>query len=131
MRPTAGSARSPAKSPLAPARTFESSAHRGADILRTVKGARTSLRLRIVPGARRSGIVGRHADGWKVRVAATPEAGRANEVLLRLLARTLDLPRRDLELTRGRTSRDKIVTLEGLTGEVADEKLAAAAEHDR
>jgi hypothetical protein len=96
-----------------------------------VKGARTSLRLRIVPGARRSGIVGRHADGWKVRVAATPEAGRANEVLLRLLARTLDLPRRDLELTRGRASRDKIVTFEGLSSEVADEKLAAAAEHDR
>jgi uncharacterized protein (TIGR00251 family) len=96
-----------------------------------VKGPRTSLRLRIVPGARRSGIVGRHADGWKVRVAAAPEAGRANEALLRLLARTLGLPRRDLELTRGRASRDKVVTFEGLTREVVDGRLAAAAEHDR
>lgn len=102
-----------------------------ADILRAVKGARTSLRLRIVPGARRSGIVGRHADGWKVRIAAAPEAGKANEALLRLLARTLGLPRRDLELTRGRASRDKVVAFEGLTSEVADGKLAAAAEHDR
>jgi uncharacterized protein len=96
-----------------------------------VKGPRTSLRLRIVPGARRSGIVGPHADRWKVRVAATPEAGRANEALLRLLARTLGLPRRDLELTRGRASRDKVVTLEGLTREIADGRLAAASEHDR
>ena len=96
-----------------------------------MKGARTSLRLRIVPGAPRSGIVGRHADGWKVRVAAAPEAGRANEALLRLLARTLGLPRRDLELTRGRASRDKVVTFEGLTREVVDGRLAAAAEHDR
>ena len=96
-----------------------------------MKGPRTSLRLRIVPGARRSGIVGRHADGWKVRVAATPEAGRANEALLRLLARTLGLPRRDLELTWGRASRDKVVTFEGLTSEIADGRLAAAAEHDR
>ena len=96
-----------------------------------MKGARTSLRLRIVPGARRSGIVGRHADGWKVRVAAPPEAGRANEVLLRLLARTLDVPWRDLEVTRGRASRDKVVTLEGLTSDVADEKLAVAAEYER
>ena len=96
-----------------------------------MKGPRTSLRLRIVPGARRSGIVGRHADGWKVRVAAAPEAGRANEALLRLLARTLGLSRRDLELTRGRASRDKVVTLEGLTRETADGRLAAAAEHDR
>ncbi len=96
-----------------------------------MKGARTSLRLRVVPGARRSGIVGRHADGWKVRVAAAPGAGKANEALLRLLARTLDLPRRDLALTRGRASRDKVVTVEGLAGEAADGKLAAAAEHER
>jgi uncharacterized protein len=96
-----------------------------------VKGARTSLRLRIVPGARRSGIVGRYADGWKVRIAAAPEAGKANEALLRLLARTLDLPRRDLELTRGGAFRDKVVTFGGVTGGVADGKLAAAAEYDR
>jgi uncharacterized protein len=96
-----------------------------------VKGARTSLRLRIVPGARRSGIVGRHAEGWKVRIAAAPEAGKANEALLRLLSRTLGLPRRDLELTRGRASRDKVVTFEGLTSDVVDGKLAAAAERDR
>ena len=96
-----------------------------------MKGAHTSLRLRIVPGARRSGIVGRHADGWKVRVSAAPEAGRANEALLRLLASTLGIPRRRLELTRGRASRDKLVTVEGLTGDVADHKLAATAERDR
>ena len=95
-----------------------------------MKGARTSLRLRIVPGTRRSEIVGRHSDGWKVRVAAAPEGGKANEELLRLLARTLDLPRRDLELTHGKGSRDKVVALEGLTGEAADGKLAAAVERD-
>ena len=96
-----------------------------------MNGARTSLRLRIVPGARRSGIVGRHGNGWKVRVTAAPEAGKAKEALLNLLARTLDLPRRDLELTRGKASRDKVVTCEGLTSDAADGMLAAAAEHDR
>ena len=96
-----------------------------------MNGARTSLRLRIVPGARRSGIVGRHGNGWKVRVTAAPEAGKANEALLDLLARALELPRRDLALTRGRASRDKVVTFDGLTSEAADGKLAAAAERDR
>jgi uncharacterized protein (TIGR00251 family) len=96
-----------------------------------VKDVHTSLRLRIVPGARRSEIVGRHADGWKVRVAAAPEAGKANEALLRFLARTLALPRRDLELTRGTASRDKVVTLAGLTSEAADGRLEAAAERSR
>ena len=103
----------------------------GADILRVVTGPRTHLRLRIVPGAARSKIVGRHADGWKIRVAAAPEAGKANEAVLDVLARTLDLPRRDLELTRGKASRDKVVTLEGLTSEAVEAKLAAAAERDR
>ena len=53
-------------------------ARAGADILRAVKGPRTSLRLRVVPGAPRSGIVGRTADAWKVRIAAAP-GGRQGE----------------------------------------------------
>jgi len=96
-----------------------------------VKRPRTSLRLRVVPGANRSGIVGRYGDAWKIRVVAAPEAGRANEAVLDVLAQTLDLPRRSLELTAGKASRDKVVALEGMTGEVADTMLAAAAESDR
>jgi len=94
-------------------------------------GKRTSLRLRVVPGAPWPGIVGRHGDAWKVRVAAAPEAGKANDALLDLLARTLDLPRRDIALTAGRTSRDQIVVLDGLTNETAASMLAAASERDR
>lgn len=92
---------------------------------------RTSLRLRVVPGARRPGIAGRHGDAWKVRVAPAPEAGKANDAVLDLLARTLDLARRDLELTAGKTSRDKVVVLDGLTSQAAESMLAAAAERDR
>ena len=93
-----------------------------------MNGPRTHLRLRVVPGAKRAGVVGRHGDAWKIRVAAAPEAGKANDALLELLARTLDLPRRDLELSAGRNSRDKVVVLDGLTCEAAESLLAAAAE---
>ena len=88
---------------------------------------RTSLRLRVAPGTNRPGVVGRYGDGWKVRVTAPPEGGRANEAVLRLLAKTLGVPRRDLELAAGSTSRDKVVTLLGLTIESADARMAAAA----
>lgn len=88
---------------------------------------RVNLRLRVVPGASRPGIVGRHGDAWKVRVAAAPERGKANDAVLDLLAEALDVPRRDLELTNGRASRDKVVTLVGLTDEAAVARLAAAA----
>ena len=89
---------------------------------------RTTLRLRVVPGARRPGIVGRYGDAWKLRVSAPAEDGRANDALLTLLADTLDIPRRDLELTAGQSSRDKIVALHGITVEAAETRLAGAVE---
>ena len=88
----------------------------------------TSLRLRVVPGTTHPGVVGRLGDAWKVRVTAPPEAGRANEAVLALLADALGVRRRDLALTSGRTSRDKVVTLSGVTDDEADARLAAAAE---
>lgn len=91
-------------------------------------GPRTSLRLRVVPGASRTGVIGRHGDAWKVRVTASPQAGKANEALLHFLARTLDVPRRDLTLIHGTASRDKVVELDGLTHDAAEGLLAAAAE---
>jgi uncharacterized protein YggU (UPF0235/DUF167 family) len=84
-----------------------------------------------VPGARRSGIVGRHGDGWKIRVSAVPEGGRANDAVLELIARKLDISRRDVELTSGMASRDKVVTFHGVSLETAETMLEAAAERPR
>ena len=80
-----------------------------------------------MPGASRPGVVGRHGDAWKLRVSAPAEAGRANEAVLDLLAATLDVARRDLSLTAGQSSRDKVVLLEGLPSEVAEARLSAAS----
>jgi uncharacterized protein len=88
----------------------------------------TSVRLRVVPGTSHPGVVGRLGDAWKVRVTAPPEAGKANDAVLRLLADVLRVGRGDLVLTSGRASRDKVVTLSGLTGDDVDARLAAAAE---
>lgn len=96
-----------------------------------MNGSRTSLRLRVVPGANRPGIVGRHGDAWKVRVSAPPEDGRANDAVLDLVARALDVARRDVSLASGASSRDKVVLLEGVSDEVVDARLAEAAEARR
>jgi len=84
--------------------------------------------LRVVPGARRQEIVGRHGDAWKIRVTAAAEDGRANAAVLDLLAETLAVSRRDVSLRSGASSRDKVVTLEGLSGDVAEARLASAVE---
>lgn len=84
-------------------------------------GPSTRLRLRVSPGASRSEIVGRHGEGWKVRVAAPPESGKANDALVELLASTLDISRSGIEILAGHGSRDKTVVVRGL----GDEELAA------
>ena len=61
-------------------------------------------------------------------MSAAAEAGRANDAVLALLAETLKVPRRDLELTSGQSSRDKVVALDGMTSQIAETLLAAAAE---
>jgi uncharacterized protein len=88
----------------------------------------TRVRLRISPGAARSAVVGRHGDGWKVRVAASPEGGRANEAIVRLLAERLELPRRSVAVVSGHTGRDKIVELTGIDEDEARRRLADAGE---
>jgi uncharacterized protein YggU (UPF0235/DUF167 family) len=93
--------------------------------------ASTRVRLRVSPGAGRAAIVGRYGDGWKVRVTAAPEHGRANDAVLRLLADALSLPRESLTLVSGHSGRDKIVELTGLGPGLIERRLTSAATTDR
>ena len=87
---------------------------------------KTRLRLRVAPGAARPAVVGRYGDAWKVRVAAAPERGKANEAVLALLAETLSIPPASISLVSGGSSRDKVVELAGLTQDEIDRRLAQA-----
>jgi uncharacterized protein YggU (UPF0235/DUF167 family) len=95
-----------------------------------VTEAVTRLRLRVVPGARRSGIVGRYGAAWKVRVAPRPERGAANGALVRLLAKTLEVPERGISLVSGHGARDKIVEIAGITPGETEARLASAERKD-
>ena len=95
-----------------------------------MSAATSRLKLRVSPGARRPGLAGRHGDAWKVRVAEPPEDGRANEAVLRLLAKMLDVPRASVALVSGHASRDKIVVLDGLEQAHTERLLASAGQKD-
>jgi uncharacterized protein (TIGR00251 family) len=92
-----------------------------------MEGLSTRLRLRVSPGARNARVVGRHGQAWKVRVAAPPEGGRANEAVVRLLAETLSLPRGAVTLVSGHGARDKVVRLDGLDQTQIERRLQSAA----
>lgn len=79
-------------------------------------GVRVAVRLTPRAGADRLVGVTHLADGaavLKVAVTAPPADGRANEALLRLLAKEWAVPQRDLAIVGGSKSRSKIVRIAG------------------
>lgn len=75
------------------------------------------LTVHVQPGAKRTEIVGVHGDALKIRLAAPPVDGKANECLLSFIAGILAVARREVELVSGQTSRRKRVRIAGRTGD--------------
>lgn len=86
----------------------------------------TRLRIRATPGARRDAILGVHDGALRVAVRAVAEKGRANEALTRLIASVLRVRSADVALVAGAGSRDKAVTVAGLSPERVRERLERA-----
>lgn len=72
-----------------------------------------TLTLHIQPGAKRSEIAGLHGEALKIRLAAPPVEGRANEALLKFVAELFGVPARQVELKQGAQSRHKVVAVTG------------------
>ncbi len=85
----------------------------------------TYLKVRVTPGAREDAVAGWLGDVLRVRVTAAPERGRANDAVCRLLARRLGVPPPAVTVTRGLTSRDKLVTIAGLSEDDVRRRLSA------
>ena len=89
----------------------------------SVRGDGVLLRLSVMPDARRTEVDGLHDGALRVRLAAPPIDGRANEALVAWLAKSLDVPRRDVEVLRGASSRRKQVAI-AVSFEIASRWLA-------
>ena len=70
--------------------------------------------------------MGRHGPGWKARIAAPPERGKANRAVEELLAEALGVPRDRVAVVAGRTARRKLVEVEGLEAPEVVRRLEAA-----
>lgn len=69
--------------------------------------------VRVVPRASRSELAGEHGGALKVRVAAPPVEGAANDELARLLAKTFGVAAREVEVISGHASKTKRVRVHG------------------
>lgn len=72
----------------------------------------THVSVRVVPSASKTEIVGWMADGClKIKLAAPPVDGKANQELISFLSKTLRVPKSEIEITNGLTSKKKTVRL--------------------
>ena len=81
------------------------------------------LKVKVVPGASRTEVVGRLGEALKVRVAAPPEGGKANREVVALLAAKVGLPVAAGTVVSGQASPSKVVAFRGLDAATLQARL--------
>ncbi|MGJ8652224.1 MAG: DUF167 domain-containing protein [Opitutaceae bacterium] len=82
------------------------------------------LAVRVIPNASRDEIVGWHDGALKIKIAAQPEAGKANKAICALLVKRLKLPKHAVEITHGHTASRKRIEIVGMDEETIRRSLA-------
>ncbi len=90
----------------------------------------TLLKVRVIPGARKTEIAGESGGRLRVRLQAPPVEGKANKELTRFIARELGLKKNRVSLTKGEKSREKTVLLEGLGVADAEKRLKGVLQEE-
>ena len=73
-----------------------------------------TLRVKVIPRSPKSEIAGQMADGTlKIKIAAPPDEGKANDALCALLARYYGVPRAAVTIVSGHAAALKLVRIEG------------------
>ncbi|HEX7620253.1 MAG TPA: DUF167 domain-containing protein, partial [Anaerolineales bacterium] len=86
------------------------------------KGA--ALAVRVTPRAKKNEIVDILSDGTvKVHLTAPPVEGKANEALLKFLAKVLEVPLRQLEIVAGANGRDKLISVIDMDANMVHKKI--------
>ncbi|MEO8649942.1 MAG: DUF167 domain-containing protein [Acidobacteriota bacterium] len=75
------------------------------------KDGKFIIKVRVIPRAGRSAIVGEHDGALKIKIAAPPVDGAANDELIAVLARALDTAKNCIAIVAGHSSRTKRVSL--------------------
>ncbi len=82
------------------------------------------LRVKLTPRASSDAIKNISQDQVGIRVTSPPVDNKANEHLVKFLAKRLKVPRSKISIVRGRTSKNKVLRIEGLNLETAETRLS-------
>ena len=67
------------------------------------------IAVHVQPGAKKSAVAGLHGEALKIRIAAPPVEGKANEALVVFVAKALGVPRRAVSIVKGESLREKLL----------------------
>lgn len=95
-------------------------------IKESAQGLYVSVKLQ--PRASRNKLGGKAGDELKIYVTAPPVDSAANKALIQLMADTLDLPKRMVQLVKGQTSRSKTLLVQGMNATQFGEKISPLIE---
>jgi len=81
------------------------------------------LEVQVQPRSSRNQVVGEQDGRLKIKITAPPVEGEANQALINFLAQILDIPRKNIKLLKGESSRHKLIEISGLNEQELGEKL--------
>lgn len=84
----------------------------------SVREDAVTIQVQVVPRASRSEVVGEFNGALRIRLAAPPVDGAANEELIRVLAKAFKVPRGAVKLVSGHSSKIKQVSIEALPDKI-------------
>jgi uncharacterized protein (TIGR00251 family) len=85
----------------------------------------------VIPRSPKSAITGMRGEAVLIRLAAPPVDGAANDALIEFLSKTFQRPRRDIAIVAGQKSRDKRVSIEGISEADVRARLSAILNAER
>jgi len=80
-------------------------------------GPFATVSVRVVPRSSKEGVAGFEGGVVRIRLNAPPVEGKANDALLRFIAKAVGVPRNRITLVTGERGRSKIVRVAGVTRE--------------
>jgi len=86
-------------------------------------GITARITVKVHPRAKRSAVIGRLGDAWKVDLAAPPVDGKANAECLRFFAELAGVPRSQVRIVKGESNRMKVIEIEGVSQPEIERRL--------
>ncbi len=86
------------------------------------------ITLHVQPGARSTEIVGLHGDALKLKLAAPPVDGKANDCLIAFLAGRIKVAKSSVDIVTGHSNRRKRVRVRGAAQLALEALLVPATE---